>query len=109
MKYGGKKRLVAEIAIAKVTRVPRSAKTMRPICLEPHLPMIFSSVWTVVTPVSFMFQIEWAARENLSKMFFIMVKKRWTIGLLKLVARAKLVTSSFRSDKLTCHLKKYAN
>ena len=78
-------------AIAKVTRMALSAEVIALTCFVPLFAKILLGFWTVVTPVSSIFQMDTDSKLYLPTIFPRLSKKALALVGLKLVARARLV------------------
>ena len=108
IKLGGMLFPVAETAHARVTSIPRSAEVKGLICCKPCLATTLFGQWTVVTPVSSIFQMSlgW----NLCLCMTRSRLKKWPIlSLLKLAAWARLVATDLRIDRHGCLFKNTVN
>jgi len=88
IKKDGREFPVADIAITKVTSAPRSEEVMHSICLLPRRRITRLDACTVMILVSFIFQIFWHKKWNLSITFFNSKKKFLTLIEFKLVTHA---------------------
>lgn len=86
----------ALIVTATVTNAPLSAVVIFPICLYPRRLTILSGLWTVVMPVSLIFQMLEGPNFNRFKTVVKLLKN--TLVTLKLVARARLVALTVLDD-----------
>ena len=91
---------IAEIAPHMVTSVPRSADVIAPTCLRPFSAMTLLVFRAVVMPVSSTFQMRLGLNLCLSIKESNFEKNASTLFLLNPVARARLVASGVRIDRV---------
>ena len=109
MKKSGMVEPVAETAYAIVTSAPLSPDVRKPTCLYPFRATTLSRLWTVVTPVSCMFHMSFSWNLLRDRTVLRLSKNALTFILLKLLARARLVTSVVLIDRVGCRLRKAVN
>jgi hypothetical protein len=109
MIIGGIEFPIALTAQHTVTNSPRSADFTAATCLTPFFAITWLGSIVVVIPVSSTFQISAALNLYFSRTKANFSKKLETFNLLKAAARAKLVASGFRMERVLLFFIKVAN